>query len=69
MFRKIQKGIEVLKNNLFNKNKLIFISEPINWVIEEICFELIDKINKKYSVKSNISYSPIFLKNKVSFCT
>ncbi|MBT3539022.1 hypothetical protein HN481_02755, partial [Candidatus Parcubacteria bacterium] len=65
MFRKIQKGIEVLKNNLFNRNKLIFISEPINWVIEEICFELISNINKKYSIKSNISYSPIFLKNKV----
>ncbi|HAT03332.1 MAG TPA: glycosyl transferase family 1 [Candidatus Magasanikbacteria bacterium] len=65
MLRKIKKGMHVLKNNLFNKNRLIFISEPINWVIEEICFELIEKIEKKYSISANISYSPVLLKNKI----
>ena len=54
-----------MKYNLLNKDRIVFISEPVNWVIKEICFELTTQINKLTGGLAGVSYSPIFLKNKV----
>lgn len=65
MFRKIKKLLITLKNNLFSKNKIFFISEPVNWVIEEICKELINNLRLVKDEGASLTYSPIFLKNKI----
>lgn len=62
--RKINKFFFTVKNNLFGDNKIFFVSEPINWVIEEICKELIKNLNF-LNIKSSLTYSPFFLKNKI----
>lgn len=51
--------------NFFSKEDIIFISEPANWVIKEICEEMIKHLARASSLKGSLSFSPLFLRNKI----
>jgi len=65
ILRKAEKITVTLKNNILDNSKIFFISEPVNWVIEEICKELIKNMALSKLAKASLTYSPFFLRNKV----
>lgn len=51
--------------NIFNRDQVVFISEEANWVIKVICERLSGRLQRSLKIRSSVTYSPNFLRNKI----
>ncbi len=66
MFKnKAFKIISILSKNILNSNRIIFVSEQVNWVIKDICENVVETLRKTKKIKIGITFSQVFLKNKI----
>lgn len=51
--------------NLFDRNNVVvYISERVDWVIKEVCLNLVKQLRERKQLPARLSYSHYFLKHK-----